>query len=212
MLLNESKSASTTHSGKLSRRPLLDRPAVRQPRQVIRSRRFFQEPVFLLDLAVQIDNSSPHADTRQEFTRVERLGEIIIRSRSQSFHDAVFFRHAGQQNDVSVGALRIGPDTLAKLRPGRVRQHPVRDDHRWPAFLEETQRFLAAFCKKERVGLVRERMLQELSRHGRIVHHQNLDPVSELVHSVLGVDARMRTARHPTSLRKRGLGFILANV
>jgi hypothetical protein len=108
-----------THSGYPCRvapriGPFFDCATVWQTRERIRARRFLQQQVLRFNVALQADDSPPHANARAELAWIEWLRKIIVRAGSQSLDHHVFVRNRGQQDDVSIGKLAFA-DSLAQI-------------------------------------------------------------------------------------------------
>ena len=102
----------------LPHRPFFDRAPVRQSRQLIRPRLFFQQFALGVDLPVQTDDPATYPYPCQQFSRVKRLGQIVVSAGGQTLHYTLFLAVTSEHDDVGIGAIRLGADALAEFQSG----------------------------------------------------------------------------------------------
>src|ERR1700720_4160745 len=116
---------------------------VRQSRQLIRPRLFFQQFALGVDLPVQIDDPATHPYPCQQFSRIKRLGQIVVSASGKTPYNTILLPLTGKHDDIGIRAIHLGADALAEFQSAEIRHIPVRNYNGWSVSGEKTKPFLA---------------------------------------------------------------------
>ena len=83
-------------------------------------------------------------DARNQFTRTNRFGDVIVGPGPEGFHLAIGLRPGGEHDDRHVRHARIGLDMPADFIAVHLRHHDIQNDQVWQFLSQETERLRAA--------------------------------------------------------------------
>jgi len=122
---------------------------------------------------VQVDSAAPHSNAGEQLSGIEGLGQIVVGAGRQTFHDVVFFRDAGQHDDVGIGMLQISANVLAKLKAGEIGHHPIGDNDARSVSRIKIERLPAVLGKNRQIRVVFKRMFHQFAINRRIIDDQD---------------------------------------
>jgi hypothetical protein len=162
--------------------PVFDGAAIREIGHRIGVREGFEETIFCVDFAMEINGAATNADSREQLARIEGLGEVIVGAGSEAFYHVVFFGFCAEHDDIGVFALLFSADLLQEFKAGKIGQHPVGHDDGGAMAAEKLNGFLAILGEEERVAGRFQRVLHELAGDSGIVNDQDLAAWQRLLH------------------------------
>ncbi len=117
---------------------------------------------------MKLDRAETNSHAGDKLFLVERLGEVIVGSGLKSFYDALLVTLAGQHNDMGIRLEGNRSQTAADLQAIQVGHHPVHDDESRPMLHVQVDCLPTRSGEDQRVGLAKERLLDQLSCERRI--------------------------------------------
>jgi len=126
----------------------------------------FEEAIFLLDLAMHLNNSTADTRAREQLVGIERLGEIFIGAGFQAAHDRCLFLHAGKNNDVGEVVAKFAANAFAEFDAAEIGHQPIGDDQAGAMLGEFFDGFLSGLGEEDGVFTLGQRAFDEFARHG----------------------------------------------
>ncbi len=135
---------------------------------------FFQRLQILLFLVPELLFFQARTDSCPQQHRIERLGEIILRSHLYTPDDAFELRQSGYHNDGNVTPSLVGLHTLEDLVAVHLRHHDVEENEIYVVFAEQFQGLSAILCRDRDVAATLQEPHQQITVSLVVVHNQNL--------------------------------------
>src|SRR5258708_28854556 len=106
---------------------------------------------------------------------MKRLGQVIIRARSQALHDGLVGSLRGEQKDVRIGFGPVRPHFTAHIDAVLPRHHPIEQGNaRRVRCIQLLPGAFAILCRDNVIAPFRKESLQHPARDGLVIGDQDL--------------------------------------